>query len=53
MTLSKREVIDKLRAGWRASGNYEKLEDFDLIGRDSNRATPRLLAPAPVIRQLV
>ena len=25
MTLSKREIIDKLQAGWRASGNYEKL----------------------------
>jgi hypothetical protein len=53
MTLSKRDVIDKLRAGWRASGDYEKLEDFDLVGPDYNRATPRLLASAAVIRQLV
>ena len=53
MTLSKREIIDRLRAGWRASGNYEKLADFDLVGPSYEGATPRVLVSAPLIRQLV
>ena len=53
MTLSKREIIDKLRAGWRASGNYEKMADFDLVGPTYNGATPRVLVSALLIRQLV
>jgi hypothetical protein len=53
MTLSKREIVDKLRAGWRASGNYEELADFDLVGPSYNGATPRILVSAPIIRQLV
>jgi hypothetical protein len=53
MTLSKREIIDRLRAGWRASGNYEKLADFDLVGPSYNGATPRVLVSVPIIRQLV
>ena len=53
MTLSKRAIIDKLRAGWRASGNYEKLADFDLVGPSYDGATPRVLESAPIIRQLV
>ena len=53
MTLSKREIIDKLRAGWRASGNYEKLADFDLVGPSCDGATLRVLVSAPIIRQLV
>ena len=53
MALSKREIIDRLRAGWRASGNYEKLADFDLVGPVYEGATPRVLVSAPIIRQLV
>jgi hypothetical protein len=53
MTLSKREIIDKLRAGWRASGDYEKLGDFDLVGPSYDGATPRVFVSAPIIRQLV
>jgi len=53
MTLSKREIIDKLRAGWRASGNYEKLADFELVGPSYGGETPRILVSAPIIRQLV
>jgi len=53
MTLSKREIIEKLRAGWRASGDYEKLEDFDLVSPSYGGAAPRVMASAPIIRQLV
>jgi hypothetical protein len=53
MTLSKPEIINKLRSGWRASGDYEKLADFDLVGPSYGGPTPRVLVSAPIIRQLV
>ena len=53
MALNKREIIGRLRAGWRASGNYEKLADFDLVSPSYGGATPRVLVSAPIIRQLV
>jgi hypothetical protein len=53
MPMSKVEIIDKLRAGWRASGNYEKPADFDLVSPTYAGTTPRVLVPAPIIRELV
>lgn len=53
MTLSKREIIEKLREGWRASGNYDKFEAFDLVSPSHGGATSRIMVPASIIRELV
>jgi hypothetical protein len=47
MRLSKREIVEKLRADWRASGNYEKLEAFDLVSPSYAGATPRSHGAGP------
>ena len=52
--MSKQEVIGRLRAGWRLSGNYDKLADFALVNpRYSGAATAQELVSSSIIRQLV
>jgi hypothetical protein len=53
MTLTKQEIIQKLKEGWRASGNYDKLEAFDLVSPSYGGATPRITVPASMVRELV
>ena len=53
MALSKQEVIERLRLGWRASGNYENQADFDLVGPNWGGATPPIRVSVAIIRQLV